>query len=167
MVPTPEQLRHYVADKAERAKIAANLIEHHRAQMATFAGVRRDAIREMREEGYSVASIAAAVGLKEPQVYALLSNDPKAPPSKTEWTLPKLVKELSETARQARHVVEGSTPDIPLGPVGNRLLAEELEEAARRLIEMAQVLAVDLGGTDAETVPAFRARRIASQRRSR
>ena len=135
--------------------------------MATFASVRRDAIREMKEEGHSVASISAAVGLKEPQVYALLSNDPKASASGTEWTLPKLVKELSETARQARHVVEGSTPDIPLGPVGNRLLAEELEEAARRLIEMAQTLEVDFDGSEAKTVPAFRARRMASQRRPR
>ena len=143
MVPTPQQLRDYVTIPAVRAKMATDLIEHHRAEMTRFAGVRRDAIREMRGAGESVPAIAGAVGLKEPQVYALLSDEPKTPASGAEWTLPKLVRELSETARQARHVVQGTTPDIPLGPVGNRLLAEELEEAARRLTEMARILDVD------------------------
>lgn len=137
--PTPGQLRQYVTDVVERAKIAAALIEHHRGEMAEFAAVRRDAIRELREGGSSVADIAAAIGLSEPQVYSLLSAPPKEPaaPFGAPWTLESLVRELEASALQARHVVAGSTPDIPLGPVGNRLLAEELEEAAYRLRNMA------------------------------
>jgi transcriptional regulator with XRE-family HTH domain len=57
----------------ERVKMAPELMKEHQAEIARLAGVRRDALRELRQQ-YTVAEIAELVGLSVPQVYSLMDG---------------------------------------------------------------------------------------------
>jgi hypothetical protein len=79
------------------------------------------------------------VGIAEPQVYAQLKKSiEKLPEPRTRRPLADLLDELLTIIRQSRNVEAGKTPSIPLGSVGSRILAEDLEEAVDHLTDMAR-----------------------------
>jgi predicted transcriptional regulator len=47
----------------ERARRAAELIEHHRALVGHYAGIRADAVAEARADGVKAHELAAALGV--------------------------------------------------------------------------------------------------------
>jgi hypothetical protein len=132
-------LRRYVTFPEVRAKMANDLITHHKGEIGKLAAVRRDALRELKGENHTVAEIAELVGIAEPQVYAQLKKSiEKLPEPRTRRPLADLLDELLTIIRQSRNVEAGKTPSIPLGPVGSRILAEDLEEAVDHLTDMAR-----------------------------
>jgi DNA-directed RNA polymerase specialized sigma24 family protein len=57
----------------DRAKAAAELVDHHRAATQKFADVRAAAIAEAYDDGLTLAEIAAHLGISAGRVHQLLN----------------------------------------------------------------------------------------------
>lgn len=72
---TVEQVR-AITDPVERIKTAKAVQDDHQAAVADLAWVRTEAVRELREQRYSVAQIGEMLGVTVPAVYKILGRSP-------------------------------------------------------------------------------------------
>lgn len=74
---TPQQIDGlHKLPPADRCKAAAGLMDAGRQAMMTLAAIRAEAVRDMRDQGMSLAAIGDALGVSRQQVHRIEQGAP-------------------------------------------------------------------------------------------
>jgi DNA-binding MarR family transcriptional regulator len=123
----------------EEVKAANDLMEVYQKQIKATAQWKARTIAELRWRLGTVVEVAERLGVSRQAVYMTLTDVEEQSPIERETREAKvrgLTERFSVSARQLRNMAIGKTPNKPIGPVGLRMLAEDLEEAVALMTEL-------------------------------